>query len=82
MIHTAEEKSLGTLVTLYIKGKHTMNFFFSILLLGCGVRLPQEPLMGVQEGTALSVCCWVFVKERKSQILTEQCYDKSRSVLP
>ena len=38
--------------------------------------------MGVQEGTALSVCCWVFVKERKSQILTEQCYDKSRSVLP
>ena len=30
----------------------------------------------------LCLCCWVFVKERKSQILTEQCYDKSRSVLP
>lgn len=82
LIHAAKQKSLGTWVTLYLKGKHTMNFFFSILLLGCGMRLPQEPLMGVQEGTALSVCCWVFVKERKSQILIEQRYDKSRSVLP
>ena len=82
LIHAVELKSLSTWVALYLKGKHATNFFFSILPLGCGVWLPQEPLMGVWEGTALSVCCGVFVKERKSRILIEQCYDKSRSVLP
>ena len=65
LIHAAQQKSLGTWMTLYLKGKHTMNFFFSILLLGCGVWLPQEPLMGVREGTALSVLLGVCEREKE-----------------
>lgn len=71
----------GHLSDPYLKGKHTMNFSspFAPVWGVCGCL--RSPWWVSWRGQ-LCLCCWVFVKERKSQILTEQCYDKSRSVLP